>query len=147
MSRFATSWLMLIAVLPALGHAAVYKWTDSQGGVHYDDMNQVSGHVMTQDDVKNRAVKATPDWVGVVPPEFAHDVEQRCAQTRERLNGYRGAKTLFGRDPDGNTYPLSAAQARLLVAETERETASLCDADAPRRLYLQPRQKAASSTN
>jgi hypothetical protein len=144
MSRSRITLLLLIAALPAIADAAVYKWTDGQGVVHYDDMNQSSGHEMTQDDVKNRSIKAMPDWVGVVPPEFARDVEQRCAQTRERLNGYRAAKTLYGRDPDGNTYPLSAAQARLQVAETERETASLCDADAPRRLYLQ-RQKAAAT--
>jgi hypothetical protein len=139
------AWLLLL-MLPALADAAVYKWTDAQGVVHYDDMNQASGKIVTQDDVKNRQIKPVPDWAGIVPAEFARDVEQRCAQSRERLNGYRSAKTLFGRDPDGNTYPLSAAQARLLVAQSERETAGLCDADAPRRLYLQPKPKK-SATN
>lgn len=136
---------LLVLFLPALAEAAVYKWTDAQGVVHYDDMNQVSGKIMTQDDVKNRTIKPAPDWAGVVPAEFARDVERRCAQSRERLNGYRSAKTLFGRDPDGHSYPLSAAQARLQVAQSERETASLCDADAPRRLYLRPRDKSAKN--
>lgn len=140
------AWLCLL-LLPALANAAVYKWTDSQGVLHYDDRNQASGKAMTQDDVNHRQIKPVPDWTGMVPAEFARDVEQRCAQSRERLAGYRNAKTLFGRDPDGHSYPLSAAQARLLVAQTERETAGLCDADAPRRLYLQARPKAASSIN
>ncbi|WP_428310868.1 DUF4124 domain-containing protein [Hydrocarboniphaga sp.] len=136
---------LLLFLLPALANAAVYKWTDSQGVLHYDDMNQASGKALTQDDVKNRQIKPVPDWTGLVPAEFARDVEQRCAQSRERLAGYRSAKTLFGRDPDGHSYPLSAAQVRLLVAQTERETAGLCDAEAPRRLYLQPVQKKAAT--
>lgn len=139
--------LLTMLLAPAIAQAAVYKWTDGQGIVHYDDINLAAGKLMTQDDVKNRAIKPVPDWVGVVPADFAGDVERRCAQTRERLNGYRSAKTLYGRDPDGNTYRLSATQARLLVAQTERETANLCDENAARRLYLQPRQKAATSTN
>ncbi|MDB5972152.1 MAG: hypothetical protein JWQ90_4602 [Hydrocarboniphaga sp.] len=137
--------LLWIAALPVVTDAAVYKWTDSQGALHYDDMNQASGHAMTQDDVKKRVVKAVPEWAGIVPAEFAHEVEQRCAQTRERLAGYRSAKTLYGRDPDGNTYRLSASQARLLVAETERETTGLCAADAPQRLYQQVRPKSATN--
>ena len=144
MNRLPIAWLLL-ALLPAATEAAVYKWTDSQGLVHYDDVNPTLGRAMTQDDVKKREVKAVPDWSGMVPPEFARDIEQGCAQSRERLSGYRAAKSLYGHDPDGNRYPLSAAQARLLIAETERDTASLCDADAPRRLYQLRRPKSAAA--
>jgi len=131
--------LLLLSVTATANAAAVYKWSDGKGGMHYDDLSRTAGKVMTQADVKNRQVKASPDWTGVVPAAFALEVQQRCEQSRERLAGYRGAKQLYGRDPDGNRYRMSAAQAGLLIAETERDARKLCAADAPRLLYASSR--------
>lgn len=130
--------LLLAAALPAGADAAVYKWTDAQGVLHYDDRNASRGQLLTREYVQQRAVKPAPEWAGVVPAEFARGVEQRCQQTRERLAGYRAAPMLYRRDPGGNTYALSAAQSRLLLLETERDADNLCAADAPRRLYRPP---------
>ncbi len=130
-----------LAVLPLTSSAAggVYKWTDGSGATHYDDRS-VQGQLITRDYINQRQIKATPDWLGVVPADFVADVSLRCSQLSGRLQDYRGASQLFGRDPDGNVYALSASQAGLLIAETRRDAARYCRPNAAQLLYAE-RQK------
>lgn len=123
----------------------VYKWVDRHGVVHYDDTTTTAER-MTREYLDKRNLPDEPEWAGVIPGEFVAEVEQRCSLSRERLAGYRSASALYGRDPSGNTYPLSRTQAKLMIAESEREVAYWCRDQAVRKIYAE-RQAAARKTD
>lgn len=131
--------LLTAAVLATLAPAgaeaaAAYKWVDPAGTVHYDDRT-VAGLRLTQEYLQQRRVTAAP--VGAPPAEFVHDVGQACRELGERLHSYLGATRLWGRDPDGQVYPLSARQSGLLIAQTRRDAGRYCAPDAAQTLYAE----------
>lgn len=118
------------------GARSVYRWVDKNGVVHYDDLRS-SGQKMTREHFEGRTIPEQPGWSGVVPRDVIVEVGQRCANSRERLVNYRNAPVIYGRDPSGNTYQLSAAQARLMLTEIQGEIDRYCAEDAPRRIYAE----------
>lgn len=125
---------LLLALTPLLAGAAgsVYRWTDAQGVVHYDDQSRLEQR-LTRQSIARKPVPAEPS--ATVPNELVQAVRQRCVDLRERAASVRGALQLYGTDPAGNRYPLSPRQAALARAEADREEARYCGADAPRRIY------------
>ena len=132
---------LIAFVLLALDGAAqaapgVFKWVDKDGIIHYDDITS-GGERLTREYLDKREIPDQPEWAGAIPGEFVAAVVERCELNRERLANYRAASSLYGRDPSGNTYPLSKTQAKLMIAETERETAYFCSDNAARRIYTE----------
>lgn len=136
--RAASAALALSAVLWAHQASArsVYRWVDKNGVVHYDD-TQSAGQRMTREHFEDREIPDQPEWTGVIPRAFVVEVEQRCANSRERLVNYRSAPVIYGRDPSGNVYQLSPSQARLMLTEIQGEIDRYCADDAPRRVYAE----------
>ncbi len=140
--------LLLVATL--LGQSAttqargVYRWLDEDGRVHYDDMNS-RGQRLTREYMARRKVPEQPDWAGTIPAEVVTEVRQRCANARSRLESYRSAPEIYGRDPSGNVYRLSDTQARLMLAEIRQESAYYCGDDAARRVLADRRAAAADA--
>jgi hypothetical protein len=117
-------------------HAAgVYKWTDAQGHVHFDDNNLLEQR-LTLDGLRAHSIPPRSD--SKAPQDFANAVKQRCDDVRERLAGYRSATTLEGRDPAGNIYVMSPRQAQVEIAIAEREQTRYCAPGATDRLYHEP---------
>lgn len=127
---------LLLFIAASAAPSSVYRWVDKNGVVHYDDLT-TGAERLTRDYLDKREIADQPEWAGVIPGEFVADVELRCAQNRERLANYRSASSLYGRDPSGNTYPLSSTQARLMIAETEREASYYCRDKAARKIYAE----------
>jgi hypothetical protein len=136
-SRCAACAVLAVAAWIASHDAvarSVYRWVDANGVVHYDD-TQSAGQRMTREHFEGREIPEQPEWKGIIPRAVIVEVEQRCANSRERLLNYRSARVIYGRDPSGNTYQLSPAQARLMLAEIQAEIDRYCADDAPRRVY------------
>lgn len=135
--------VLLTAMLSStsLQAAGVYRWTDRNGVVHYDDTSS-AGQKLTRDFLEDRDIPAKPEWEGVIPGELIAEVEQRCAHAKERLVQYRSAPEIYGRDPSGNVYRLSPNQARLMVGEIQTEATHYCRPDAPRRVFAERRAAA-----
>ena len=143
MSPAARPWLarVLVACICGVASAAasassVYRWTDKNGVVHYDDTSS-GGKKMTREYMDDRVIPDEPEWAGVIPADFVADVQLRCSNAKERLANYRSAPEIYGRDPSGNVYRLSPTQARLMLAEIQGESDRYCRPDAPRRVYAE----------
>lgn len=126
--------LLVLVAAAAPAAPGVFKWVDKNGVTHYDDVT-TGGERMTREYLDKREIPDQPEWAGAIPGEFVEAVEQRCALNRERLANYRSASALYGRDPSGNTYPLSRTQAKLMIAESQREADYFCRANAARKIY------------
>lgn len=129
MSRLCAAALLaavLVGGFAVEATAAVYKGTDRNGQARYGDVNRDGVPALTQDDLRKRLIAPAPAGE---PRRSAVDAAQsrlQCQQIRDRLDGYRSAAQIYGRDPDGNVYALSPAQAGLLLLETERDRRQLC---------------------
>lgn len=132
----AAALLLLLLSLDA-GAASVYKWVDKNGVVHYDDTQTTNSQRLTREYMDKRKIAADPGWTGPIPGRFVADVERQCSNARERLASYRSAAKLFGRDPEGNSYPLSKQQRALMIAETDRDAKRYCAPGAAKKLYAE----------
>lgn len=115
---------------------SVFRWVDKTGTVHYDDTSS-GAEQMTREYLEKRVLPEQAEWTGAIPGEVVAEVKQNCATAQDRLANTRGAGQLYGRDPSGNTYPLSDTQSRLMIADTERETNYWCRPNAARKIYAE----------
>ena len=130
-------WTAALALAVPAANAGVYKWVDAKGQTHYDDRS-VSGQLITREVINQRVIAAAPDWANsAIPADYAQRVSLRCAELGSRLESYRSAQQLFGRDPDGHVYAMSNMQTGLAIAETRRDARLYCAPDAARQLYAQ----------
>jgi hypothetical protein len=139
MNRLASSSAAaLLAVFAANTASAngVYRWVDRSGMVHFDDTS-TGREKMTLEYLAKRQIAPATDWNGEVPADLILEAKDQCANTQDRLASTRGAKQLYGRDPSGNSYPLSAPQAHLLIEQTERETQYWCRPEAAKKIYAE----------
>lgn len=137
--RVVVRFLLMWSCLAATGAApasSVYRWVDKNGVVHYDDTSS-GGKKLTREYMEDRVIPEEPEWAGVIPGEFVAEVLQRCSNAKERLANYRSAPEIYGRDPSGNVYKLSATQAHLMLAEIQGESDRYCRSDALRRIYAE----------
>lgn len=132
-------FVALLALAVPAANAGVYKWVDVKGQTHYDDRS-VTGQLVTRQVIDQRVIAAAPDWAtSSVPADYAQRVTARCAELGARLQAYRSATQLFGRDPDGQVYAMSSMQTGLAIAETRRDARLYCAPDAARELYAEGR--------
>jgi hypothetical protein len=117
------------------GAAGVYKWTDTQGRIHYDD-NNVLEPQLTLESLKARGIPAREE--ATTPQDFINAVQHRCELARARFDSYRSATTLEGQDPAGNGYVMSPRQVQIEIAIAGREQTRYCAPGAAERLYREP---------
>ncbi len=136
--------VLFLATAGAAGiaHAAgAYKWVDAQGNTHYDDQNSLKQRLTLQY-LNQRAV---PEQIeATTPRDFIEAVAKDCANARDRVAVYRGARKVYGRDPVGNAYLLSARQQALEVEAAERNVQRYCSAGAAASLYREQRLAASA---
>lgn len=127
-------WLSGLSVLlcSAGAEAAVYKWTDLQGRVHYDD-SRLHEQKLTLDYLNRRGIPARAE--ATVPAAFVAEVSQRCQLALDRADNYRKARSVEAQDPAGNRYTLSARQVQIEIAQAEAAQQQYCGPDAAQRLY------------
>lgn len=128
--------LLSLTLSPALAQqsTSVYRWTDKDGVVHFDDKNS-SGRRVTRDLLKDRAIPAHPSWSGRIPPAIVEEVRLACKIEQDRLHSYQSAAELYGRDPSGNLYRMSPRQASLEIAQLKKEVDYYCAPGAASRVY------------
>ena len=126
----------VLAPLALLGSgaasAAVYKWTDLQGRVHYDD-SQLHEQKLTLDYLNRRGIPAREE--ATVPASFIAEIAQRCRLAHDRAESFRQAASVEAQDPAGNRYRLSARQVQIEIAQAEAAQRQYCGEGAAQRLY------------
>ncbi|MDP3293149.1 MAG: DUF4124 domain-containing protein [Nevskia sp.] len=135
--------VLLLAAASAAGMAraaSAYKWIDAQGNTHYDDQNSLQQRLT----LKYLNQRAVPEQLeATTPRDFIEAVARDCVNVRDRAAIYRGARKVYGRDPVGNAYRLSARQQALEVEAAERNIQRYCSTGAAASLYRE--QRAAAS--
>lgn len=124
-----SAWLLPVLVEAA---GSVYRWTDAQGVVHYDDQSRLQER-LTRATIARGPVAAEPS--ATVPADLVAEVRRRCIDLRERASSMRSAATLYGQDPAGNVYRLSPRQTALALIEADRDQQRYCHPEAPRHFY------------
>lgn len=134
--------LLATAGFADVAHAAgAYKWVDAQGNTHYDDQNSLKQRLTLQY-LNQRSV---PEQIeATTPRDFIEAVARDCSNARDRAAVFRGARKVYGRDPVGNAYLLSARQQALEVETAERNVRRYCSAGAAASLYREQRAAAAA---
>lgn len=129
--------LLLMGALPGPAAAAgsVYKWVDHNGIVHYDDQSLVRGTRLTREWIDARKVAADPNYSGPVPAAWVALFARDCERAQARRQTLLGAAQLFGITPQGEEYPYTDQQLRLMRIETDAEVRRLCAPDAARRAF------------
>lgn len=119
-------WVLLIPALfgtASAQAAGVYKWVDRQGVIRYDDYSLLAER-LTRASIARGGVAA--DAKATVPAEFVAEVARQCGDLKERAAAYAEARAVYGRDPVGNQYRLSANQVALEVARLRQDSARYC---------------------
>lgn len=132
------TWLLLAG--GGLQAAGAYKWVDAEGHTHYDDQNSVKQRLT----LKYLNERKVPEQIeATTPPAFIEAVARDCLNARDRAVMFRGARKVYGRDPVGNAYLLSARQQALEAETAERNVERYCKAGAAATLYREQRAAAA----
>lgn len=116
--------------------AAVFKWIDRDGSVHYDDQHRLDQR-LTWAYLNGRQVPARPD--ATTPPAFIAAVAADCRLARERAEVVRAASVIYGSDPGGNVYQLSPRQQQLELKMADRDAVRYCAPGAAESLYRELR--------
>lgn len=132
---------LLLAVAGSAQAAGAYKWVDADGRSHYDDQNRLEQR-LTLKYLNDRAIPGRQD--ATTPAAFVEAVAADCTTARDRADVFRSAAAIYGSDPVGNVYLLSARQQALEVAVAERDIRRYCSAGAAARLYQERRAAAAA---
>ncbi len=134
--------MLLLAVAGSAQSAGAYKWVDAEGRTHYDDQNRFEQR-LTLKYLNDRAIPGRQD--ATTPPAFVEAVATDCATARDRAAVFRSAAAIYGSDPVGNVYLLSAHQQALEVAIAERDIRRYCSTGAAAKLYQERRTEEATA--
>lgn len=113
--------LLLALVLTSAAHAAVYKWTDAKGRVHFSDKPVPSAKKIEPNPPAN-AAQATTD----VSAEQAASHARECQDKQEQLVTYKNAARVVERDSLGHEKEYSADEKQKLIQITEAQIAKYC---------------------
>lgn len=110
--------LMCVLCLPGLASAEIYKWTDAQGRVHFDQRAvsgatpvQVKPQVIESDDATRQRQQRTDDFYKARRDEQAQaqqnaskqhaEQQNRCQKLRRELAGIPAGKTYYAVNDKG----------------------------------------------
>lgn len=105
--------------------AGVYKWVDTQGGIHYSDTAQPGW----------RRVDVSPTVVdaGTLPPSADASASGKraaeCKQKRDALVGYKTSARIVERNSLGVEHEYTPEEKQKLIAMTEQQLAGCPPAD------------------
>jgi hypothetical protein len=117
--------------------APIYKWTDAEGRIHYEDTRPPEGEVkvIAPPEVYRGepATSAAPDaqpgtqaaTSGTTQGE-AGERERKCAESREALTQGQAAERMYTLDAQGNRTYLTAAEIEAHVAKLQEAVESWC---------------------
>ncbi len=129
--------LFISGAVPFAAQAAgVFKWVGPDGIVHYDDQHRLEQR-LSWEYLNDRSIPSRLD--ATTPPAFIKAVAGDCLIARERADLLSTASELYGSDPSGNVYKLSARQQVLEAKFAERDIGRYCAPNAAERLYREMR--------
>lgn len=134
----------LLALLPVLACAEVYKWVDANGKVQYGDQPPPGTKTSSVKVTHNTAAAVTP-LPGANKPGFASqmapvapqadagqdkiskaEAQQRCTSITHRIQRWNDAPYITGRDAKGKEYDLNEAEVKHGLEELRKEQAEWC---------------------
>lgn len=128
--------LGLVGTAQAAG-GGVFKWVGRDGVVRYDDQSLLAERI-TRATIARGSVAA--DARATVPEELVDAVARQCGDLRERAEAFDTARSVYGRDPVGNQYQLSANQIALEVAALQQQARRYCRPLAAQHLLAELRE-------
>lgn len=116
--RALTALTLVSACLPAA--AAIYKYVDPQGRVHYADQLKPGWQRV---DVQAPSVSDDPGQTGETTETREQAIARaaECARKEEQLKNYRTARRVIERDTLGREREFSEEDRKLLIEKTEQE--------------------------
>lgn len=116
---------LCLALSVTMAHAAVYKWKDAQGRVHYGDQPKQAAE----------KIKGGPANSEAAPEDQAESEEaeaekQRriaeCGNKRDQLANYKKATRIVETDSLGKEKEFSAEERLQLIDKTEKQIVANC---------------------
>lgn len=104
-------------------HAAVYKWTDANGRVHYGDQ-PASGAVEVNAGSINGS--AAPDTADAPADNAQQKKAEECSRRRDQLANYKRATRIVETDALGNQKEFNDDERKKLLERTEKQVADSC---------------------
>ncbi len=104
-------WLLCVALLPSVAAAEIYKWTDANGTVHFDQ-RQVSGsapvavkpQVIERDEATRQRQERTDNFYNARREEQAQAQQRASKQQAEVHNYCASLRNKLAQIPPGSTY-------------------------------------------
>lgn len=128
--------MVLLAANTAWADAAVYKWVDSKGVVHYStDPKDVpaqqtnivnKGNVVTSPPPPSTAPAPSSATGGKPSVAIGPNDSALCKSAKNTLNGYLGADFLYTLGPNGEKQKLPADQQAAQIATARAQVAKAC---------------------
>lgn len=124
-----------LALVAATGYAAVYRWVDAHGVVHYSDVPVSGAHTVDPDAWESSGPSSggsssrttASKSGGAQAPTGASD-KSRCKLARQQLDEYEHASELVRRNAFGEQTKLDTKQRAHLIAQARVHVRKYCDA-------------------
>ena len=153
MTRKFEAWIwsaaLLTVLLPAIAHAAIFKWTDENGKVHYSDKPPAeeaeqldvdtgdagTGSSLTDTQRKLKQQKLLDAFEKEREDKKAADGKAKeekkqrmawCQRAKEELARYRSASHLYDYDDDGNKVVYSRAPRESVLRDYQKQIEYNC---------------------
>ncbi|HZP11116.1 MAG TPA: DUF4124 domain-containing protein, partial [Nevskiaceae bacterium] len=129
MNRLSFLVATLIAAIALPASAAVYRWVDAEGHVHYTDKAVENSEPVNIRTGQPNEKDATP--TGADPNLTTDQLAQKkseCEQKRKQYESYASAKKIVETDGLGRTHEYSADEMKMLVEKTQQAMQQTCGA-------------------
>jgi hypothetical protein len=120
LAAMAMGLCMAMSVLTA--QAAVYKWKDANGRVHYGDQPTAGAEKVSGGAVNDADADAAESAVDQSKQKRAED----CARKREQLANYKRASKIIETDSLGAQKEFSDDERKKLLERTQKQVADSC---------------------
>lgn len=118
---------LCLAMSALVAQAAVYKWKDANGRVHYGDQ-PASGAVEVNAGVLNGSV--APDSSEASAENTQQKKAEECSRKRDQLANYKKASKIVETDSLGNQKEFNDEERKKLLEKTQKQLTDSCG-DAP----------------
>ena len=104
-------------------HAAVYKWKDADGRVHYGDQPTASGAEKLNAGAVNGAAA---DDVDNPADQTVQKKAEECSRKRDQLANYKKASKIVETDSLGNQKEFTDDERKKLLERTQKQMTDSC---------------------
>nr|WP_256833455.1 DUF4124 domain-containing protein [Pseudomonas oleovorans] len=124
-------WLLIVALLPSLAAAEIYRWTDEQGQVHFGqrpvagaETVQVKPQVVERDQHTREREARSQRFYDARREEQQQAAAAATAQREERANECRDLRRRLAQIPEGFSYYRTDANGeRIYYSDEETDAA------------------------